>query len=62
MSVERDGIDVVAKREDILALLTRDRLQKPEIVDGLNQSRSTVDRAIRELAALDFVVRTRNGY
>ena len=60
--VEQAGIEIVARREPTLTQLVEEPLQKPGLVDALDQSRSTVDRAIGELEGAGFVTRTRDGY
>ncbi|WP_424015150.1 helix-turn-helix transcriptional regulator [Halorubrum xinjiangense] len=60
-----DGTDlrsVLAKREDILASLAESPARKPELVDELSVSRSTVDRAIGELTDVDCVVADGSTY
>lgn len=54
--------ELVAKRIDFLEHLQEHTLQKPGIVDQLDHSRSTVDRAIRELENADLIERTQKGY
>ncbi|WP_235271556.1 hypothetical protein [Halorubrum saccharovorum] len=54
-----DGTDlrsVLTKREAILGYLAESPARKPELVDELSISRSTVDRAIGELIDTDCVV------
>jgi DNA-binding transcriptional ArsR family regulator/energy-coupling factor transporter ATP-binding protein EcfA2 len=60
--LERDGISLVARREELMARIVDEALHKPGLVEALDQSRSTVDRAIRELESAGFVTRTREGY
>lgn len=60
-----DGTDlrsVLAKRDDILASLAESPARKPELVDELSVSRSTVDRAIGELVDVDCVVSDGSAY
>jgi len=59
-SVCTDG-DVVAKRRDVLGALST-RKAKPELVDELDVSRSTVDRAIEALLDHGFVERRGSEY
>lgn len=56
-----DTADVVAKRRDVLAALSTP-LSKPELVEELDTSRSTVDRAIDSLIEHSFVERTGSRY
>jgi tetratricopeptide (TPR) repeat protein/biotin operon repressor/energy-coupling factor transporter ATP-binding protein EcfA2 len=64
----RDGLDptalldVVAKRREILAALTDDPLYKRDIIERLDTSRSTVDRAITELLEHGLVEATDGRY
>lgn len=53
---------VVARRGDVLRALADDGGRKCELDDELDVSRSTIDRAIRELEALGLVERTEDGY
>jgi tetratricopeptide (TPR) repeat protein/DNA-binding transcriptional ArsR family regulator/energy-coupling factor transporter ATP-binding protein EcfA2 len=57
-----ESIELVSRREAILAVLTDKRLSKPELVERVGKSRSTIDRAIRALEGAEFVTRTREGY
>jgi predicted transcriptional regulator len=52
---------VVVRRSDLLAALETGPLSKTELVDRLDVSRSTVDRAVRELESYGFVRRTDGG-
>lgn len=53
--------EVVVRRSDLLAALETGPLSKAELVDRLDVSRSTVDRAVRELESYGFVRRTDDG-
>lgn len=53
--------DVVAKRRDVLAALSTPKT-KPEIVESISISRSTVDRAIDSLSDHGFVERDGSEY
>jgi predicted transcriptional regulator len=57
MSVEAEATprQVLSKRHRVLKLLLNDPATKPELVDALPSSRSTVDRAIEELQNIDCV-------
>lgn len=55
-------IELVAQRIDFLETLAGQCLEKRDIVDELDHSRSTVDRAIRDLEAVDLVERSDGGY
>lgn len=59
---DADAIEVVAHRVDFLEALAETPRQKPELVDDLDQSRSTVDRAIRTLEDAGLVERGDDGY
>ncbi|MDS0281427.1 helix-turn-helix transcriptional regulator [Haloarcula onubensis] len=53
--------DVVAKRRDVLAALSTPKT-KPALVEALDASRSTVDRAVDALQEHDFVTRRGSEY
>jgi predicted transcriptional regulator len=53
---------VVARRGDVLRALADDGVRKCELDDELAVSRSTIDRAIRELEALGLVEHAGDGY
>lgn len=55
-------VELVAERREFLAALADERLHKPELVDRLGVSRSTVDRAIRALAEVGLVEKASGGY
>lgn len=55
-------LELVARRQDLLERLSRGAVQKRTLVADLPDSRSTVDRAVRELAAAGLVHRTTDGY
>jgi predicted transcriptional regulator len=62
---EHSGSDLreaVRKRSDVLATLRDEPAQKPALVDRLDVSRSTVDRAIEALRDRDLVRRDGDGY
>jgi predicted transcriptional regulator len=52
---------VVARRGTVLRAVDTEGVPKRDLVDTLSVSRSTVDRAIRELEALGFIERTDGG-
>ncbi|MFW6265422.1 MAG: hypothetical protein ACOC2A_01455 [Halanaeroarchaeum sp.] len=56
-----DDLDVLSRRRDFLDYLCHPA-QKPAMVEDLDHSRSTVDRAIRSLTDRGFVERTAEGY
>lgn len=58
----RDPLAVLHRRIDVLEALAGKRAHKPALVDDLDVSRSTVDRALRELEDLEYVSRTDRGY
>lgn len=55
-------IEVLTRRRDFLSCLDGEPAEKPTIVENLDHSRSTVDRAIRALEDAGFVERTTGGY
>ena len=55
-------VELVQRRLDFLETLVGDPLRKHELVDELDCSRSTVNRAIDELEAETLVTRETNGY
>ena len=57
-----DRIDLVAKRVDLLEALAAGPRYKPALVEATGDSRSTVDRAIRELEAAGLIERTDEGF
>lgn len=61
MPPAKDYADVVAKRQDVLAAVETGA-PKPELVDRLSLSRSTVDRAIDELQQAGLVERDGSRY
>lgn len=54
--------DIVTKRRDFLSALSEAPATKPELVDRLETSRSTVDRAIADLERYDLVRRPEDCY
>lgn len=54
--------DIVTKRRDFLSTLRDGSATKPELVDRLETSRSTVDRAIDDLERYDLVRRPDDSY
>ncbi len=55
-------IEVVARREDVLTELVDEPLHKRDLTDRLDASRSTVDRAVRELEGAGLIERQSVGY
>ena len=55
-------VELLESRFDCLERLTEERLHKPGLVDCLDVSRSTVDRAVRRLEDAGYVRRTDEGY
>lgn len=53
---------VLDKRSDVLRYVRETPARKPELVDELPVSRSTVDRAIRDLIEVDCVTETEGRY
>lgn len=54
--------EVLTRRNDALAALVADRLAKPSLVDALDVSRSTVDRAVADLVEVGLVRRVTGGF
>jgi len=54
--------DTLHGRGDVLALVQDEPLSKRDVVEHVDVSRSTVDRAIRDLEADGLVERTADGY
>lgn len=57
-----DRIELVVQRYEFLDRLAESPARKPALVEDLDASRSTVDRAIRRLEAAEFVERADEGY
>lgn len=57
-----DHRDVIARRLEFVAALSDGPCQRPELVEELDHSRSTVDRAIAELESAGYVERVTGGY
>jgi len=55
-------MDVLARRGDVLAAVGTGTVGKRGLVDALPVSRSTVDRAVRELEGAGLVERAESGY
>lgn len=58
----REELEILAQRLDFVDQLEDGPLHKPDLVETLHHSRSTVDRAIRDLEEAGFVERVRRGY
>lgn len=54
--------EIIAKRRSVLKLLNNKQLWKPELNEQLDVSRSTINRAVNELAEIGLIKRTENGY
>jgi predicted transcriptional regulator len=54
--------EVVVKRSDVLDAIVQEPMTKPELVERLAVSRSTVDRAISDLESVGSVTRTDSTY
>jgi predicted transcriptional regulator len=61
-SLTHDLLQTVIKRAELLACLESDPLDKRELTESLECSRSTIDRAIRELERLNFVRRSDDSF
>ena len=57
-----EPLTLVAKRAAVLEALCEDQLYKPGLIDRLDVSRSTIDRAIDALESAGFVERRELGY
>lgn len=57
-----DIIDVLRQRREILGRLVEEPCDKRTLVDDLGVPRSTLDRAVRELEAIDLVSYTDGAY
>ncbi|MFC5973378.1 helix-turn-helix transcriptional regulator [Halomarina salina] len=55
-------LDLLTRRTSVLRELNNDPVRKRDLAARLDVSRSTVDRALRELATQDLVERTDDGY
>lgn len=55
-------VELLVRRAPVLAALAEAPAWKPELVSALSVSRSTVDRAVRELESRSFVRRGDRGY
>lgn len=58
----RDAIEALGKRAEFLELLEEQPLHKRDMVEQLDHSRSTVDRAINDLLEAGFVERVTSGF
>ncbi|WP_455550781.1 hypothetical protein [Haloarcula laminariae] len=54
--------NVLDKRSDVLRYLSETSARKPELVDELPISRSTVDRSIQDLLEVDCVTEIEGRY
>ncbi|WP_254544060.1 helix-turn-helix transcriptional regulator [Halomarina pelagica] len=55
-------LDLLARRAELLDRLVESPAEKSDLVDALDVSRSTVDRALRELVDHDLVEQRPDGY
>lgn len=55
-------LDVLTKRARFLDILLDDPKHKYELVEATNVSRSTVDRAVRELEVVELIERSADGF
>lgn len=60
--VETGLLKRIVRRDQVLQLLADGAFSKPELVDEVDVSRSTVDRAVREFERVGLVTRTDDGY
>lgn len=54
-------LSLIGRRADLLAAILGGPATKPDLVEDLDVSRSTVDRAVRELEDADLIERTNGG-
>lgn len=57
-----DALEVLTGRHRYLGALLDGPLEKRDLVDGFDVSRSTIDRAVRDLERVGFVERDPDGY
>ncbi|WP_265108888.1 helix-turn-helix transcriptional regulator [Halosolutus halophilus] len=57
-----DVLETVTRRQDLLSTLANGARDKRDLVDRLECSRSTIDRAVRELEWLEFIERNDGRY
>lgn len=62
MAGSDDPVKLVARRADVLEALTSGSLYKRDLIDRLEVSRSTIDRAIQELLEAGLCERTSEGF
>lgn len=62
IDIDSEAVRVVTQRLDFLELLTTSPLSKRELIDELPYSRSTVDRAIRDLQIAGLIDKADGGY
>ena len=60
--IDEDLFETLHRRGRFLTLLVEDARTKRDLVDAVDVSRSTVDRAVRDLEATGLVERTGDGY
>ncbi|NUE03001.1 MarR family transcriptional regulator [Halorubraceae archaeon YAN] len=58
----RDLLSLIVRRGDVLRTIDSPGMDKRDIVSQLNVSRSTVDRAVRELESAELIERTDNVF
>lgn len=58
----RELVSTLARRQELLAELAEGEREKPDLVAACSASRSTVNRAIRDLETLGVVERRAGGY
>jgi predicted transcriptional regulator len=57
----REFVDVLLRRSEVIESLLESPMDKPALVDNLDLSRSTVDRAVSELQSLTLVAHSDDG-
>ncbi|ADD04995.1 HTH domain protein [Natrialba magadii ATCC 43099] len=57
-----DVVETVSRRRELLEALATGPQRKRDLVEQLACSRSTIDRAIRELERFEFIERAESGY
>lgn len=59
---EKELIELLVRRIEVLSSLDEEPMEKPALVDKLDTSRSTVDRAVRNLETHGLITYTAAGY
>lgn len=59
---ERETVEVLVRRMDVVERVRDRPMEKPALVEALDASRSTVDRAVRDLETHGLIAYTDDGY